>query len=139
MNAGVLIEVARLAEDTFCLEKFSETILISCAKFIKKNPQEVLEIFGREEVGEDSMLLHRLMAKASKMNISCDDASIQSASNVDSVKIVKKSIGMKNGICPMCERVMVIALLQKHAACCQGIVEKGCCRSYLVILCDYSS
>ena len=27
MNAGVLIEAARLADDNFCLEKFSETIL----------------------------------------------------------------------------------------------------------------
>jgi hypothetical protein len=76
MRGGMLIEAGRLAEDYLHMEKFSENLYMVCAKFIKKNVQEVLEIFESEEVGgANSMLLHRLMAKASKVKGPSDDAS----------------------------------------------------------------
>jgi len=68
MVPGMLIEAAKVAEENAqIMEKFSESIIRSCAFFVKDNIQSVLEIFKNEEAGgSNSLILHRLLARCSQ-------------------------------------------------------------------------
>jgi len=68
MFSGKLIEAAKVAEENAHMEKFSESILHICSTFIKDDLKSVLNIFHREEAGsENSLILHRLLGKASQI------------------------------------------------------------------------
>ena len=66
--AGKLLEAAKVAEDNAHMEKFSMSLLKICATFVKEDIQSVLDIFNNEEAGgANSLILHRLMAKSSRI------------------------------------------------------------------------
>jgi len=69
MVSGKLIEAAKVAEENAqIMEKFSESIIKSCAFFVKNNIESVLQIFKTEVAGgSNSLILHRLLAKCSKV------------------------------------------------------------------------
>ena len=60
-----LLEAAKVAESNYHLEKFSSCLHQICSQFVNDDVARVLEVFNKEEVGEEnSCILHRLMAIA---------------------------------------------------------------------------
>eukprot|EP00092_Neocalanus_flemingeri_P030009 GFUD01032579.1.p1 GENE.GFUD01032579.1~~GFUD01032579.1.p1 ORF type:complete len:340 (-),score=86.10 GFUD01032579.1:135-1091(-) len=65
--SGQVLEVAKVAENHAHLEKFANALFQICSSFVKDNPEATLEMCNNEEVGEEnSMTLHRLLARASR-------------------------------------------------------------------------
>jgi len=63
-----LLESAKVAEDQVHLERFSEALYKVCVKFVKDNIYSIFELFDSEAHGGDnSLALHRLMAKANRI------------------------------------------------------------------------
>ena len=66
--SGNLLEAAAVAEDKVLLERFSESLYQVCINFVNENVRSVFDIFDSLAPGEASSLaLHRLMAKASRI------------------------------------------------------------------------
>jgi len=64
-----VLEAAKLAENNLHLDKFSDSLYQICSMFVIENPKSVLEVFDSEEVGEEnSCTLHRLLARANRIN-----------------------------------------------------------------------
>merc|ERR550519_64727 len=92
-----LLDGAKVAEKFALLENFSESLYIVCSEFVKENVDKVLEVFANEEPGvENSVILHKLMARASKIRttvVSKSSAKRKHQSELDEMVADLRKIG----------------------------------------------
>eukprot|EP00092_Neocalanus_flemingeri_P037216 GFUD01040522.1.p1 GENE.GFUD01040522.1~~GFUD01040522.1.p1 ORF type:complete len:284 (+),score=69.51 GFUD01040522.1:54-905(+) len=63
-----LLKIAAVAENCEHMERFSESVYEVCVKFIRENMESVFKMFDSEEAGgANSLILHRLMAKCTRI------------------------------------------------------------------------